>query len=61
MEDNKGFVKLYRSMLTWEWYDDINVKILFFTFDSHLPIMRTKNGVGKRKKRQRDGPKCEKT
>lgn len=29
MEDNKGFVKLYRSMLTWEWYDDINVKILF--------------------------------
>lgn len=29
MEDKKGFVKLYRSMLTWEWYDDINVKILF--------------------------------
>ena len=29
MEDNKGFVKLYRSILTWEWYDDINVKILF--------------------------------
>ena len=29
MEDNKGFVKLYRSMLMWEWYDDINVKILF--------------------------------
>lgn len=29
MDDKKGFVKLYRSMLTWEWYDDINVKILF--------------------------------
>ena len=24
-----GFVKLYRSMLDWEWYGDVNVKILF--------------------------------
>lgn len=24
-----GFIKLYRSMLEWEWYGDINVKILF--------------------------------
>lgn len=24
-----GFIKLYRSMLNWEWYSDINVKILF--------------------------------
>ena len=24
-----GFIKLYRSMLDWEWYSDINVKILF--------------------------------
>ncbi|MEY8320812.1 hypothetical protein AAK894_06955 [Lachnospiraceae bacterium 46-61] len=24
-----GFIKLYRSILKWEWYDDINVKVLF--------------------------------
>ena len=24
-----GFIKLYRSMLHWEWYDDKNVKVLF--------------------------------
>ena len=24
-----GFVKIYRSMLKWEWYDDINTKVLF--------------------------------
>lgn len=24
-----GFVKLHRSLLKWEWYDDINTKILF--------------------------------
>lgn len=24
-----GFIKLYRSMLDWEWYTDNNVKILF--------------------------------
>ena len=24
-----GFIKLYRSMLQWEWYDDVNVKVLF--------------------------------
>lgn len=23
------YIKLYRKMLTWEWYDDINTKILF--------------------------------
>ena len=30
-EENKdrGFVKLYRSMLDWEWYQDSNVKALF--------------------------------
>jgi len=27
--ESGGFVKLYRSMLKWEWYDDINVKVLF--------------------------------
>lgn len=27
--ENGGFIKLYRSMLKWEWYDDINVKVLF--------------------------------
>lgn len=24
-----GFIKLHRSLLKWEWYDDINTKILF--------------------------------
>lgn len=24
-----GFIKLYRTMLKWRWYDDINTKILF--------------------------------
>lgn len=24
-----GFVKIYRSMLKWEWYDDINTKVVF--------------------------------
>jgi len=27
---NLGFVKLHRSILNWEWYDDINTKIVFF-------------------------------
>lgn len=25
----KGFIKLFRSFLKWEWYDDINTKVLF--------------------------------
>lgn len=25
----QGFIKLHRKMLNWEWYDDINVKVLF--------------------------------
>ena len=29
MADN-GFIKLYKKMLKWEWYDDINTKVLFF-------------------------------
>lgn len=24
-----GFVKIYRSLLKWEWYDDINTKVVF--------------------------------
>lgn len=24
-----GFVKLYRSLLKWEWYDDVNTKVVF--------------------------------
>ncbi|NDO45989.1 hypothetical protein [Clostridium sp. MD294] len=27
--ESGGFIKLYRSILKWEWYDDINVKVLF--------------------------------
>lgn len=25
-----GYIKLYRKMTRWEWYDDINTKVLFF-------------------------------
>ena len=25
----EGYVKIYRSLLKWEWYDDINTKVLF--------------------------------
>lgn len=27
--ENKSFVKLYKKFIHWEWYDDINTKILF--------------------------------
>lgn len=26
---NKGYIKLYRKFRDWEWYDDINCKVLF--------------------------------
>lgn len=26
---DEGFIKLYRKMLNWEWYTDINTKVLF--------------------------------
>lgn len=26
---NNGWIKLHRSLLDWEWYDDVNVKVLF--------------------------------
>ena len=29
MSNALGWVKLYRSLLDWEWYDDINTKVLF--------------------------------
>ena len=29
MCEQKGWVKLYRSLLDWEWYDDVNTKIVF--------------------------------
>lgn len=29
MDDDKSFIKLHRRMLKWEWYDDINTKVLF--------------------------------
>lgn len=29
IDKEKGFLKLYRGMLTWEWYNEPNVKILF--------------------------------
>ena len=28
MTDN-GYIKIYKKMLKWEWYDDINTKVLF--------------------------------
>lgn len=29
MKKNETWLKLYRSMLDWEWYQDINAKVLF--------------------------------
>lgn len=29
MQKNETWLKLYRSMLDWEWYQDINTKVLF--------------------------------
>ncbi len=29
MVDSQGWVKLHRSILEWEWYSDINTKVLF--------------------------------
>lgn len=29
MAENTGYLKLYRSMTTWEWYKDANTKIVF--------------------------------
>jgi biotin operon repressor len=26
---NKGWIKIHRKFMTWEWYDDINTKVLF--------------------------------
>ncbi len=27
--DNRGFIKIHRKLLKWEWYQDINTKVLF--------------------------------
>lgn len=29
MADNGGFIKLYRKMLDWEWWDDVNTRTVF--------------------------------
>lgn len=29
MKNNNGFIKIYRSLLNWEWYKDANVKDLY--------------------------------
>jgi uncharacterized phage protein (TIGR02220 family) len=29
MDNQKGWIKLHRKFLDWEWYDDTNVKVLF--------------------------------
>ena len=26
----EGWIKIHRKILEWEWYDDINTKVLFF-------------------------------
>jgi hypothetical protein len=30
MKSNQGWIKIHRQLLEWEWYDDLNVKVLFF-------------------------------
>ena len=30
MANLNGFIKLHRKLLKWEWYSDINVRVLFF-------------------------------
>lgn len=30
MSTDSGWIKLHRKILKWEWYDDINTKVLFF-------------------------------
>lgn len=29
MTQNNGFIKIHRDILGWEWYGDINTKVLF--------------------------------
>ena len=29
MQECGGFVKIYRKMIDWEWYDDVNTKVVF--------------------------------
>lgn len=29
MDNNKGWIAIHRSILEWEWYDDVNTKSLF--------------------------------
>lgn len=29
MKNDNGYIKIYRSMLDWEWYDDTNTKMVF--------------------------------
>jgi hypothetical protein len=27
---NKGWIKIHRQILEWEWYQNLNVRVLFF-------------------------------
>ena len=33
-----GYIKLYRSLLDWEWYDDTVTKCLFPVSYTHLTL-----------------------
>ena len=37
-----GFVKLHRSILKWEWYDDVNTKVVFLHLLLTVSIEDTK-------------------
>lgn len=50
MSEEQGYIKLYRSLLDWEWYADINTKCLFIHL---LLICNHKDNIWKGKEIKR--------